>query len=157
MEQIEEDKLHRRKPPMVRTVKEVSVAAIRDTKTRTWTNWMTRNSARSMPLASNKNNLRSKEEALDQNPAPARCDPVKCWYCKKLGQMQKESRSRLQEGAPEVNALECWLPDPAGPPGTLWYTPFERSKDTSPTTPRLPSMPSKEMKVDYQNGVNHLN
>ena len=117
---------------MVKTVKEVCVAAIRDTKTWTWTNWMTRSSARS--LASNKSNLRSV-------PSLSFAGTARSWVtCKRSPDPDFKKalqKSTLLEytGVHAVCEIKGYISN---------YT----QADINAT---------EEMKADYQNTVNHLN
>ena len=88
--------------------------------------------------------------------------PIKCRYCKKMGHMQKECKSRLRDNAPEVDAN--------GKP----YASFSSKPSGSPAgNPRVHAVQEieghisnyaaaavhavQEMRSDYLNAVDHLN
>ena len=88
--------------------------------------------------------------------------PIKCRYCKKMGHMQKECKSRLRDNAPEVDAntkpYTSFSNKPAGSSNTNTRVQVVQEieghiSDYSAATVHT----VQEMRSDYLNAVDHLN
>jgi hypothetical protein len=88
--------------------------------------------------------------------------PIKCRYCQKLGHMQKECKSRLRDNAPEVDAngkpYASFSSKPAGPPsGNTRVHAVQEIEGHISSYAQAAVHAVQEMRSDYLNAVDHLN
>ena len=79
--------------------------------------------------------------------------PIKCWYCKKMGHMQKECKSRLRDGAPKVDSSTT--DKPGGQPNRVHTVKKVEGHVSSLAAAAVHSV--QEMRSDNLNAVDHLN
>ena len=167
MEQIEDEKRHKKPVSMVKAVAEV---------TEDQANYVNEDSAHLEGLDDEELEVvnairyqrgkapyrRGQSFSRPNSSAGPKKQPIKCRYCQKLGHMQKECKSRLRDNAPEV--------DVNGKP----YTSFSSKPASSPSgNTRVHAVQEieghissyaqaavhavQEMRSDYLNAVDHLN